>query len=261
MRRFARKIPDLGTARWCPVCRGRSRRFRPFKHHPNPEAMCIHCGALERHRLFWLYVQTRTDLFDGRPKRVLHVAPEACFTDRLSKRLGPGYLTADLLDARAKVRMDVTAIEFPDDTFDVIYCSHVLEHIPDDRRAMRSFAASSSPTGWAVLLVPVTAPRTFEDPTITDPAERLRLFGQEDHVRRYGPDYVDRLEESGFDVREINVPDLASAATRGAWDCWSAPAPSITARSAGEAPSFAMQGPGATVARIKPVGFGPRAMI
>jgi SAM-dependent methyltransferase len=209
-RRFARQLPYLGTARWCPVCGGHSRRFRQFKQHPNPEAMCIHCGALERHRLLWLYVQSCTDLFNGRPKRVLHVAPEACFSERLRKRLGPGYLTADLSDRRAMVPMDITAIQFPDDTFDVIYCSHVLEHVPDDRQAMREFRRVLKPDGWAILLVPVTTERTFEDPSVTNPADRWRLFGQEDHVRRYGPDYVDRLEEAGFDVCEINVADLVN---------------------------------------------------
>lgn len=210
VRRFVRKIPYLGTQRWCPVCEGRSRSFRRFKHHPNPEAQCIHCGSLERHRFFWLYAEAHTDLFDGRRKRVLHVAPETCFTDKLRQRLGEGYLTADLMDKRAMVRMDITAIEFPNDAFDIIYCSHVLEHVPDDRRAMRELCRVLKPDGWAILLVPINAKETFEDPSVVDPAERLRLFGQEDHVRRYGPDYVNRLQESGFQVREISVSELFS---------------------------------------------------
>jgi len=209
-RRFVRQVPYLGSARWCPVCECRSRRFRQFKHHPNREAMCVHCGALERHRFLWLYLQAHTDLFDGRPKRVLHVAPERCFDEKLRRRLGDGYLTADLMDKRAMVKMDITAIQFPDTTFHVICCSHVLEQTPDERRAMREFCRVLKSDGWAILLVPVTADRTFEDPSVVDPAERLRLFGQEDHVRRYGPDYVDRLQGSGFNVREINVPDLCS---------------------------------------------------
>jgi SAM-dependent methyltransferase len=209
-RRFARNLPYMGTARWCPVCGRQARRFRQFKHHPNREAMCVYCGALERHRLFWLYVQAHTDLFDGRPKRVLHVAPEPCFVEQLSQRLGEGYLTADLTDKRAMVQMDITDIQFPDNTFDVIYCSHVLEHVPDDRRAMREFQRVLKPGGWAILLVPITAEQTFEDPSVVEPAERLRLFGQEDHVRRYGPDYVDRLDDAGFDVAEFRVTDLYS---------------------------------------------------
>ena len=173
--------------------------------------MCVHCESLERHRIFWLYVQSHTDLFDGRPKRVLHVAPEKCFVEPLRERLGEGYLTADLASPRAAIKMDVMAIPFPDESFDVIYCSHVLEHVPDDRRAMREFHRVLKRDGWAVLLVPIIAKQTIEDPSIVDPQERLRIFGQEDHVRRYGPDYVDRLRDAGFDVAQYGVADLFSA--------------------------------------------------
>jgi SAM-dependent methyltransferase len=100
----------------------------------------------------------------------------------------------------------------PHETFDVIFCSHVLEHVSDDRRAMREFRRVLRYDGWAILLVPAVAEKTFEDPSVVDPAERLRRFGQEDHVRCYGPDYVDRLREAGFDVEEINVRDMFSDA-------------------------------------------------
>ncbi len=166
---------------------------------------------MERHRLVWLYFAGKTDLFDGKPKRVLHVAPEQCFEARLRKRLGAGYLTADLLDPHVMERMDITAIRHPDESFDVIYCSHVLEHVPEDRLAMREFRRVLKQTGWAVLLVPITAAKTFEDPTVTDPAERLRLFGQDDHVRRYGPDYVDRLREAGFEVAITKTSEMVTA--------------------------------------------------
>ena len=156
----------------------------------------------------WLYFVNRTDLFDGKPKRMLHVAPEQCFERRLSARLGAGYLTADLLDPHARERMDITDIQHPDESFDVIYCSHVLEHVPDDRQAIREFHRVLRKDGWAMLLVPITADRTMEDPTVTDPADRLRLYGQADHVRRYGPDYVDRLREAGFEVAITQVSDL-----------------------------------------------------
>jgi SAM-dependent methyltransferase len=151
-----------------------------------------------------------TDLFDGRHKKVLHVAPERCFEGRLKAALGADYLTTDLLDPHVMERMDITEIRYPDESFDVIYCSHVLEHVPDDRKAMREFRRVLKKSGWAVLLVPITTESTVEDPSITDPAERLRLFGQDDHVRRYGPDYLDRLREAGFDVRVSAVPDVAS---------------------------------------------------
>jgi SAM-dependent methyltransferase len=177
---------------------------------PREDARCPQCGALERHRFAWLFFIHRTDLFNGKARKVLHVAPEPCFEPRLRQRLGPGYLTADLLDPHVMERMDITRIQYPDESFDVIYCSHVLEHVPEDRQAMREFRRVLRKDGWAVLLVPITAQTTFEDPAITEPSERLRLFGQEDHVRRYGPDYVDRLRESGFDVFVTRVLDLFS---------------------------------------------------
>jgi SAM-dependent methyltransferase len=139
---------------------------------------------------------------------MLHVAPEACFEPLFRKRLGAGYISADLLNPRAKVKMDVTNVEYPDEFFDVIYCSHVLEHVPDDRRAMREFYRVLKKDGWAILLVPITAESTVEDLTIVNPLDRLRLYGQEDHVRRYGPDFVDRLKDSGFKVKVSCASDL-----------------------------------------------------
>jgi SAM-dependent methyltransferase len=105
--------------------------------------------------------------------------------------------------------MDVTDIRYPDQTFDVILCSHVLEHVQDDRKAMRELGRVLKSHGWAILLVPITREVTFEDPTIVNPLERLKAFGLEDHVRAYGRDYVDRLREEGFDVVVSDVSDLA----------------------------------------------------
>lgn len=201
-----------GDGRWCPVCERSSRRFRAFGEVRREDAKCPQCGALERHRLTWLYFAQRTDLFDGRSKRVLHVAPEQWFEPRLRRHLGAGYLTADLIDPHVMERMDITRIPYPDGSFDAVYCSHVLEHVPDDRRAMREFRRVLKPGGWAILLVPTTAERTVEDPTVTDPAERRRRFGQDDHVRRYGPDYAERLREAGFDVTVTLPADLVPRA-------------------------------------------------
>lgn len=203
-----RRVLYHGKARWCPVCEKTSRKFLKFGLVPRKEARCVHCGALERHRLIWLFFKRRTNLFDAKPKTVLHVAPEECLEARLRNHLGDHYITADLLDPGAMIKMDIADIQYPDNHFDVIYCSHVLEHVPDDRRAMREFFRVLKPDGWAILLVPVTSDKTFEDPSITDPPERLKVFGQEDHVRRYGPDYVDRLREAGFDVEISRASDM-----------------------------------------------------
>ena len=102
--------------------------------------------------------------------------------------------------------MDITNIHYSDNSFDIIYCSHVFEHIMDDQKAMRELARVLKPAGWAVLQVPVEVTKTFEDATIKDPLERQRLFGQSDHVRVYGPDYKDRLEDV-FNVDIVSYLD------------------------------------------------------
>ena len=101
-------------------------------------------------------------------------------------------------------QMDVMDISYPDETFDVIYCSHVLEHVTDDRQAMREFHRTLKPDGWAILNVPITTEVTFEDPAIESATERERVFGQIDHVRCYGPDYVNRLARAGFSDVQIH---------------------------------------------------------
>ncbi len=147
-------------------------------------------------------------MFDGKQKKMLHVAPELCFSPKFSHQLGDNYITADLFDPTVMVKMDITNIEYPDQSFDVIYCSHVLEHVQDDKKAIREFYRTLKSDGWAILLVPITDRQTFEDPLIIDPEERLKVFGKEDHVRRYGLDYVDRLREVGFNVEIVKASDF-----------------------------------------------------
>lgn len=120
-------------------------------------------------------------------------------------------MTADLLNPRAMVKMDITDIQFAEHTFDIIYCSHVLEHVTDDIQAMREFFRVLKNNGWAILIVPISSDHTFEDPLIIAPEERLKAFGQKDHVRRYGPDYVDRLHKAGFTVEITKVSDLVNS--------------------------------------------------
>ena len=133
---------------------------------------------------------------------MLHIAPEAQLSRILTHVKNLDYLSADLSSKRAMVKMDITNIQYPDNSFDIIYCSHVLEHVPDDRQAMSEFYRGLKPGGWAILQVPL-ADRdvTYEDFSITDPVEREKHFGQHDHVRWYGRDFTDRLVQSGFDVK------------------------------------------------------------
>ncbi len=204
----ARKIWFRGRSRYCPVCKGSVRSFRPFGTPPRPDARCPVCDSLERHRLAWLFFERKTNLFDGRPKRMLHFAAELELASRLRRVTGLTYLTGDAVDARAMVKMDITRIPCSDRSFDVIYCSHVLEHVPDDRAAMSELHRVLAPEGWAVFEIPISAPATIEDPSITDPAERERFFGQRDHVRRYGPDFEHRLREAGFLVQCVTAQQL-----------------------------------------------------
>jgi SAM-dependent methyltransferase len=210
------RVSYRGRGRLCPVCGKAARRFRAFgvtRDDRREDAQCVYCGALERHRLTWLFFERRTGLFVGAPAQMLHVAPEKCFEPRFRRRLGSGYLTADLAAPQAMVALDITDIPYPDGHFDVIYCSHVLEHVADDRRAMREFFRVLSQDGWAVLLVPIEGEKTLEDSAITSPEDRRRLFGQFDHVRLYGSDYADRLREAGFEVEVVRVPDLVDEQT------------------------------------------------
>ena len=106
------------------------------------------------------------------------------------------------------LRMDLTNLAYLDNTMDIVYCSHVLEHVPEDAKAMEEIFRVLTDTGWAVLVVPITAEKTLEDPTITDPLELERLFGQPDHVRRYGPDFTERLQKTGFHIQEYTPLDI-----------------------------------------------------
>ena len=201
-------IVHFGGKLKCTVCGRRSKYFQEAGIIPRQEATCPFCGAVERHRLFWLYIKTQTDFERTPPKSALHVAPEKILEKKMRSLIGKGYITGDLFDPRADLKMDITDIQFPDSSFDFIYCSHVLEHVPDDRMAMREFCRVLSDDGFAVLIVPIYPEPTIEDPSIEDPKERLRLFGQEDHVRKYGPDFADRLKETGFKVQTIAKTDL-----------------------------------------------------
>lgn len=207
-RRLILGLQYIGSGRYCPICNRNSRKFGVIGIIPRKDAQCFYCGAVERHRLVWLYFKRKTNLFSGHPLKMLHVAPEVIFEKMLRSQLGSNYLTADLYNPSAMVKMDITNIQYPDESFDVIYCCHVLEHVPDDRKAMREFFRVLKQGGWAILLVPVNAKKTFEDFSITDPAERLNNFGDPTHVRLYGPDYIERLRDAGFSVQLSRPSDF-----------------------------------------------------
>lgn len=192
------RLRYFGLARYCPVCHSRLKAFVSYGPK-RPECECPVCGSLERHRLVWLFLNNETDLFDGQHKRMLHIAPEWSFTEVFSRLRYINYVSFDLVLPICKVRGDITRLPFSSGSFDVIYCSHVLEHIPDDRLAMRELLRVLKPGGWFLPDVPLQEGNTVEDPS-AGPEERERRFGQSDHVRFYGPDFKERLQEAGFRV-------------------------------------------------------------
>lgn len=193
-----------GNTYECPVSGKSYRRFLPYgRINPRPNALCPDSLSLERHRLMWLYLKDKTNFFTEKLK-VLHIAPEICFMKKFQALHGDDYITADLESPLAKVKMDVHQIPFDENTFDVVFCNHVMEHVDDDIKAMSEIHRVLKPGAWAIIQSPVypELARTYEDPAITDPLERERAYGQDDHQRKYGRDYGDRLRKAGFDVTE-----------------------------------------------------------
>ena len=145
-------------------------------------------------------------------KKVIHIATGSWLEPRFKKWFGVRYPTADLFNPHVMVKMDITNIEYQDQSFDVFYCSHVLEHILDGKKAIRKFSRVLKDNGWSILLVLIYAEKTFEDPSKVEPAERLKAFEQEDHVRRYGPDYINIHLEIGFRVELTKFIDFVQRA-------------------------------------------------
>jgi SAM-dependent methyltransferase len=170
--------------------------------------------SLERHRLLWLWLQNETDFFSSSElKKVLHFAPEQEFYKRFKKQNNIEYVTTDLLSPLADVKADICNLPFADNDFDILFCNHVLEHIPDDTKAMQELYRVLKPGGMAVLQIPQDLKRekTFSDNSITDQKERAAIFGQYDHVRIYGRDYFDKLRSIGFEVEEVNYTSKIGA--------------------------------------------------
>ncbi len=170
---------------------------------PELPGICPGCGAYERHRALMLYLRERTDVFE-RPVDLLECAPLGGF---IAGAPNVRYVSVDIDSPYAQVRADLMDLPFGPESFDVILCVHVLEHVADDRRAMRELRRVLRPDGFAAILVPVQPgrPETFEDPDVRSPDERERLFGQADHVRVYGEDFAQRLAATGFEVERVSM--------------------------------------------------------
>lgn len=198
----------------CPICGAHLKEFLPGgEGHavlveksivgggPRSDVFCPICRSRDRERLIYLYLTNRPHLL-SRGTKLLHIAPEDNLGAWLRSKPELDYATADLKKDNVDFRIDLTKMPFSEMIFDAIICNHVLEHIPDDAKAMAELVRVLKPGGWAIIQVPISPSLdgTYEDFSITDPTERERAFGQYDHVRIYGMDYVDRLKQADFAV-------------------------------------------------------------
>ena len=207
-----------GGAFACPVCGGRFRRFLPFGLNSRRNARCPGCGSLERHRFMWMHLRHRHRLLQ-RHLKLLHIAPEHCVRDALAVNPGLNCVSVDMFDPTADRAADLTALPFCDASFDFAICSHVLEHIDDDRAAMAELFRVLAPGGRAVVMVPIEMerPETYEDSSIDTAAGRDNAFGHPYHVRICGADYPDRLRQAGFAVTPVSSRSMTPHMRRYWW--------------------------------------------
>ena len=201
-----------GKGRKCPICGGEKRKFLPYGYGKvREDALCPKCLSLERHRLLWHYLMNN-DIERERIKNlptILHIAPEVCLMrefKRIYLSAPQNYITADLESPLADMHFDVQQIPMADSSVDIIICNHLLEHVESDHKALKEMYRIMRPGGLGIMLAPIdyTLETTFEDDTITDPKQRAEVFGQYDHRRIYGKDYLERLRAAGFEAFEID---------------------------------------------------------
>lgn len=194
----------------CVCCGAKYVTFLPAGLQKRPNARCMNCGSLERHRVLWHFFEKERKIAD-KPIKVLHVAPEKIFTHNFSLLPNVEYYPIDLMPDSYNygvktIQMDVTDMSFADEFFDAIICTHVLEHIRQDQKAMSEMSRVLKKGGWAILNTPVNKTRehTLEDVNLYDPKKQTELFGQPDHVRVYGRDFFSRLANAGFKTEVID---------------------------------------------------------
>jgi SAM-dependent methyltransferase len=229
----------LGSQYQCPICGAGLRAFKPIGEsywrdsekfgtiHPasaletfNVAAFyCPRCDASDRERLTALYLErVFRGLDPGRSYRLIEFAPNEALPKWLKRFSFIAYSSADLYRKTVDERIDLTHMDgYADASVDIILCSHVLEHVPEDRKAMREIRRVLKPDGFAVLLVPLVVglDETHEDPSIDTDALRWKYFGMGDHVRQYGKrDFVARLEEAGLQIEQLGIDYFGADAFR-----------------------------------------------
>ncbi len=213
-----------GTKYECPICGFKAKELYPIGcDFPVLKEMqiigagpraggCYKCNSSDRERLVYTYLRDKLKVWDKKQMSILHLAPEKNISRLLSETGFDNYVCGDLFtegyDYPDYVQnMNVLDIPFEDNSFDLIICNHLLEHVPTDAAAMAELYRVLRPEGQAILQVPISPilENTYEDLSIVDPAEREKAFGQFDHVRIYGQDYPGKLEAAGFTVRKQNI--------------------------------------------------------
>ena len=242
--RLLQLVRRLGFSVSCPLCDWRASSMIPagvvskvFQEQKvigagwRPNNVCPRCGCNDRERLMFLFLRDIAHL--GRePSRVLHVAPERRLARFMTSFPTIHYFSADLQEPGVMTHMDVARAAFADNVFDAVLCNNVLEHVPDDRAAMKELRRVMKPGAWAILQTPIslTLNATDEDLSVTSPQEREARFGQGDHCRMYARDYFDRLESVGFEVILYDyVGDRKSFAlpAHSLYVCWKPPKPGL----------------------------------
>lgn len=205
--------PFLGEGRACPCCGLHWREFVPAGSPLRPGELCLRCGGGKRQRLMAHVLRQQLENKPG--TKLLHFAPEVSLTRVVRRLPNIEYHSVDLAPDAALHQGDIQDLPFPAQEYDVLVCSHVLEHVPDDAKAMKELRRVLKDSGVAYVMVPQDFERdkTYEDASITDPSARERAFGQDDHVRVYGRDFPDRLRQAGFSVESRRTKDVADPET------------------------------------------------
>lgn len=194
----------------CPVCGNSFSKFLSYgsKVAHRDDVLCPYDLTLERHRLIWLYLRDMSDFFQ-KDYKMLHIAPEQCFIDHFKRAKNLDYTTGDLVSPIADIHFDLHNIPLEDNSYDVLMCNHVLEHVDDDHKCMSELYRIMKPGGWGIFQVPIDYSReeTYEDASITSEEDREREFWQKDHVRLYGRDYPKKLQAAGFNVKVIDMKE------------------------------------------------------
>lgn len=207
-----RKLYYFGLKHKCPVCHSKLRKFNPHgtKKLPRPNAKCPVCNSMDRQRLLWLYLKNFTDFFNKNLKLLHFAAPEKIY-NLLKSHEKIDYYPVDFKKRRSDLQLDIQKIPLEDNCFDYIWCSHVLEHVKDDQKALRELYRVLKPGGTAIILIPINAEKTEEFIHLNTPKQRLEKTGHHDHYRNYGFDFKKRLVDSGFKVQDLKAKDVFSS--------------------------------------------------